>query len=43
LDIDDNRFGLFLADVRKLDRPLPWKGGRGIFTVPNDVIPDSAR
>lgn len=42
-DIDDNRFGLFLEDVRKLDRPIPWKGERGIFAVPNDVIPESAR
>lgn len=42
-DIDDNRFGLFLEDVRKLDEPIPYKGERGIWNVPDEVIPEEAR
>lgn len=41
--IDTNRFGLFLEDVRKLEKPIPWKGGRGIWTVPDEVIHEHAR
>ncbi len=41
--IDRNRFGLFLEDVRTLEEPVPYKGNRGIWNVPDDVIPDYAR
>ncbi|HUU59672.1 MAG TPA: ASCH domain-containing protein [Phycisphaerae bacterium] len=32
-------FGLFLEAVRRIDPPIPWRGERGIWTVPVSALP----
>jgi hypothetical protein len=33
-----SRSGLFLETIRKVNPPVKWPGGRGIFNVPDDLI-----
>jgi len=32
------RYCLLLNDLKVLEKPIPWKGGRGIFNVPDEVL-----
>ena len=41
--ITDNVFGLFLTDVRRLAKAIRCKGARGIWTVRDELIPETAR
>lgn len=36
------RYGWLLADIQPLQRPFAYRGGQGIFNVPDDLI-DAAR
>lgn len=45
-NFDLGRFGWILEEVRKLERPVPFRGLQGIFNVPDvllmDQVPESA-
>jgi hypothetical protein len=41
-DYFPGRFGLILRDVRKLERPIPYRGHQGPFDIPDEMLADSA-
>lgn len=40
-DFTLGRFGWVLTNIRRIERPIPFKGGQGFFNVPDDLINDA--
>jgi hypothetical protein len=37
------RYGWLFEDVRPLPEPVPWKGERGVFEIPDEILPPEFR
>jgi hypothetical protein len=37
-DYSPGRFAWILQDIQRLEKPIPYRGAQGLFTVPDSIL-----